>query len=232
MKLSGAEHGQIASAIAEAEAKTSGEIYCILARRSADYRETPVAWAAGAALLLPLLLIPLGFHPSALLRFLPALGGGWTVGHTAGIDMAVGVALTAYGLVQVLIFAAALLLLSAPPVRRALTPRALKRERVHRAALEQFLSKGLHLTARRTGVLIYASDAERLVEIVADEAIHSKVKPEVWAEAVAALTRGLRDGRPAEGFVAAIGRCGNVLAEHFPPVGDNPNELPDKLVEI
>jgi uncharacterized membrane protein len=37
-----------------------------------------------------------------------------------------------------------------------------------------------------------------------------------------------------DGLVAAIEQCGAVLAKHFPlpPGSVNPDELPDKLVEI
>jgi uncharacterized membrane protein len=38
----------------------------------------------------------------------------------------------------------------------------------------------------------------------------------------------IRDGRVAAGFVAAIQRCGNVLAAHAPPDG-SADELPDRL---
>jgi putative membrane protein len=47
------------------------------------------------------------------------------------------------------------------------------------------------------------------------------------------LTTGLKGGEPAAGFAAAIGLCADVLAERFPPTeGDNPNELPDKVVVL
>lgn len=227
-RISPADRDRVAAAIAAAEAKTSGEIYCIVARRVSDYRETPLAWAAGAALVLPLALIPLGFAPD----WLPGFGGGWTVGHEAGVSHSIGVALSAYALVQALVFALVALLVWLPPVRLALTPRGLRRQRVQKAAMEQFLAKGLHVTAGRTGVLIFASLAERQVEVIADEGIYAKVEPKVWAEAVAALTRALGAGRPGEGFEEAVRLCGAVLAEHFPPDADNPNELPDVLVEI
>jgi putative membrane protein len=58
------------------------------------------------------------------------------------------------------------------------------------------------------------------------------VSPHVWDEAIAALIAGIKAGRPADGFVAAIERCGAVLAEHFPPGALNRDELPNKLVEI
>jgi putative membrane protein len=44
----------------------------------------------------------------------------------------------------------------------------------------------------------------------------------------------IKAGRPGDGFVAAIEQCGAVLAQHFPvePGSVNPDELPDRLVEI
>ena len=71
---------------------------------------------------------------------------------------------------------------------------------------------------------------EHQVELIADEGIHTLVDEGVWAEAVAALTSGLRANRPVDGFEKAIALCGQVLAEHFPPRADNPNELPDHLI--
>jgi putative membrane protein len=38
----------------------------------------------------------------------------------------------------------------------------------------------------------------------------------------------MRDGRIAAGFIAAVERCGAVLAAHAPPDG-SPNTLPDRL---
>jgi putative membrane protein len=83
-------------------------------------------------------------------------------------------------------------------------------------------------------VLIFAAVAERYVEVIADGGINAKVTQEVWDSAVAALIAGIKDGRPADGFVAAIEQCGAVLAEHFPaaPGSVNPDEIADKLVEI
>jgi putative membrane protein len=46
------------------------------------------------------------------------------------------------------------------------------------------------------------------------------------------MTAGMRRGAPADGFTAAIRICGAVLAEHFPPGEDNPDELPNALVEL
>jgi putative membrane protein len=98
--------------------------------------------------------------------------------------------------------------------------------------MQQFLAQGLHLTERRTGVLIFASVAERYAEIVADSGINAKVTPDAWTGAVAALVSAIKAGRPGDGFVAAIELCGTELARHFPPGALNPNELPNRVVEI
>ena len=74
--------------------------------------------------------------------------------------------------------------------------------------------------------------AEHRAEIVADAAIHGKVSPEVWGEAMADLVTRLRDGRPGEGMAAAVARIGAVLAEHFPRTAGDANELPDRLIVL
>ena len=63
--LSHADHDRIAAAVAEAEGKSSGEILCVLQHKVSDYREVPLAWAAGCALIIPALLAAFGVEPPA-----------------------------------------------------------------------------------------------------------------------------------------------------------------------
>lgn len=228
MLLSQAEHDEIARAIADAETRTSGEIFCIVTQDVSTYPQVPLAWGAVLAFLLPLALLFAGVDPAALLPF----GGEWRAAHTTAAAIAARTSLYAYVACQILVFVVVMLLGQIRAVRRMMTPRWLKRERVHKAALEQFLAKGLHVTAERTGVLIFVSLGDHHAEIVADEAIYSKVTPDLWGDAVAALIDGVRSGRAANGFVRAVEQCGAVLAEHFPPRPHNPNELPDRVVEL
>ncbi|MBW8812152.1 MAG: TPM domain-containing protein [Caulobacterales bacterium] len=227
--LQPADLAAIEAAVRQAEARTTGEIYCIAAEESSDYHATPLAWAAGVALLAPALLLLAGLHVSA-----PDMGlvGGWTADQVEGVGEATArAALVGTLLLQALLFVVTLLVVAIPPVRRALTPRGLKRDRVLQRAEAQFLAKNLHNTRERTGVLIYVSFAERMAELIADEAIHAKVPDGTWDRAMAVLTAGLRHGHPAKGFSDAIGLCGEVLAQHFPAqADDNPNELPDAVV--
>jgi putative membrane protein len=220
------DHRRIADAVAAAEATTAGEIYCVLAPSVSDYRETPLAWAAAAALLLPALALLLGFEP----RMLVGLFGGWDIGHAAATERTIFTALAIYVGLQAIVFVLAALIVWLPPVRRALTPASLKAERVHRAAMQQFLSHGLHVTRARTGILLFASLAEHRAEVIADEGIYSVAPNEVWTEVVGLLIAGLKRRDIPGGFEAAVARSGEILARYVPPRADNPNELPDRLV--
>ncbi|MDY6924371.1 MAG: TPM domain-containing protein [Pseudomonadota bacterium] len=228
IKLTPEAHDRIAGAIAAAETRTSGEIFCVLARRVSSYQDVSMAWAAAAALVLPLGLIPLGFEPG----WIPGMADSWQAAHLAARDLSAGQALAAYAIVQAVVFLAVYLITRAPIVTRLVTPRAVRRSRVRDAALQQFLAHGLHVTEARTGVLIFAALSDHQVEIVADAGIHGKVEPSVWGDAAEALSQGLKRDDPAAGFEAAIGLCGAVLAQHFPPRPGNPNEVVDRLVMI
>jgi len=229
--LSDADRARVEAAVARGELRTRGEIYTVVARESSDYREVPVAWAAIAALAVPALLLAGGVQVSAP----EILTGEWSAAQIGAVaEQSVRSALTWALLMQGVLFAAVALLVGMiPPLRRLLTPKGLKRERVLRRAQEQFLAKNLAATRERTGVLIYVSAKERMAELIADEGVASKVDPKVWDEAMAALISGIKRKRPAEGFEAAIGLCADILAEHFPAhASDNPNELSDSVVVL
>jgi putative membrane protein len=228
-KLSPSDLAAIEAAVSAAEARTTGEIYCVVTEESSHYGETPLAWAAGVALLGPAVLLAAGVHVT-----IPDLFASWSASEVgAAIETAVRRALIGAIVVQGLLFVATAAVVSIPAVRRALTPRGVKRQRVQRRAAEQFAAKGLHLTRERTGVLIFVSLAEKMAELIADDGIADHVEPHVWDRAMAALTDGMKRGDVEAGFAAAVGLCGEVLAAKFPArPGDNPNELPDGVVVL
>ncbi|MCR5878565.1 TPM domain-containing protein [Phenylobacterium sp. J367] len=222
--ISPSDQAAIAAAVREAEARTTGEIYCVVAEDSSDYFETPLAWAAGVALLGPALLLMLG-APVAL----PDLTPDWSAAQTA--QAAARQSLLDAILLQLVLFVVTALVVSLDAVRLRLTPRGLKRDRVRREALAHFAAKNLHATRERTGVLIYVSLDEHMAELIADAGIAGQVPPEAWEKPMAALMAGLKRREPSAGFAAAIALCADILAERFPAKpGDNPNELPDAVV--
>jgi putative membrane protein len=227
--LSPSDLAAIETAVRAAEARTTGEIFCVVTEESSHYGETALAWAAGVALLGPAVLLAAGVQVT-----IPDLFSTWSASEVGqAIETAVRRALVGAIVVQGVLFVLTAVIASIPPVRLALTPRSVKRHRVRSRAAEQFAAKGLHLTRERTGVLIFVSLAERMAELIADDGIADHVEPHIWDKAMAALADGMKRGDVETGFATAIGLCGEVLAEKFPArPGDNPNELSDAVVVL
>ena len=194
---------RIAQAIHAAEAGTSGQIVCVLARTSMNYGDIAMLLAALLALLAPWLLLALT---------------QWSVIHLL--------------LAQLVIFVIAWLLLSIPAISTMLVSGRAKRAAAHRAAAEQFMIRGLSRTSGGTGVLIFVSLAERYARIIADDGIAARIAPKDWQAIVDDLTAHMREHRVGDGFVSAINACGALLAAHFPPGASASNELPDRLYVI
>src|SRR3546814_13990280 len=113
----------------------------------------------------------------------------------------------------------------------ALTPRSIRATRGRARAIDLFKVVTEGKTTGRTGVLLYLSLKEHRADILADEAIAGKVTADVWGDAMAALIERVRAGQPGEGMAEAVRQMGIVLAEHFPRGSENPNELPDRLID-
>jgi putative membrane protein len=200
MDMSPQDRDRISAAIRAAEAKTSGEIVCVLAQTSSDAKALPIFVAAVVALSVPWLL------------------DAWT-------------AMTVHRILslQILAFVILTLVLCLPAIRVALLPRRARRAAAHRAALEQFVIRGIARKKDRSGVLIFVSLAEHYARIIADDGIAGRVPQSQWQTAVDALVEHMGDGRLAEGFIEAIGHCGAALEAHFPRTEATRDELPDRI---
>ena len=203
MEMPAEDRDRIAAAIRAVEARTSGEIVCVLAEQSADSGALPILLAALVALASPWVLVAVTDLP--VLAIL-----SW----------------------QIVVFVASALLLCLPRVRVALIPRRARRATAFRVATEQFFTRSVSRKQDRSGILIFVSLAEHYARIIADDGIDARVPQSHWQAAVDALTVQAREGRVADGFVAAIETCGVVLAEHFPRTDGSPNELPDRIYFI
>lgn len=221
--LSEADHLRISAAVSQAELLSSGEIVTILAERSDGYSDVALAWSAFVAFLaLGALAIAPDFYTGIYDRLLADWGHEWT--QRALFMLAAGVA--------AIKFAAMMLLQLWTPLKFWLVPAPIRTMRVHAHAVRAFRIGAERRTEGRTGILIYLSMREHRAEIVADEAIASKVEPGVWADAMNALLSELKQGRVADGMVAAVDRVGAILALHMPRSDDDTNELPDRLIEV
>ena len=218
-----ADHSVVTAAVANAERHTSGEIVTIVADLSDHYEDIGMAWASAVALLA---LFCYMLFPDFYLGIIDWMTGGWEHEYSAREYLAL--LLIALGLK----WFGTWLIMKWMPLRLALTPKHIKLARVRGRSVSMFKVGTEAKTVGRTGVLLYLSMKEHRAEIVADEEIAKLVAPEVWGDAMVALLDHVKAGRPGEGMAAAVAQMGVVLAEHFPKGSENPNELPDRLIEL
>ncbi|MBL0916948.1 MAG: hypothetical protein IBJ13_16045 [Sphingopyxis sp.] len=221
--VSAADHDLVTAAVAAAADQTSGEIVTVIAAQSNDYDDVALVWASVIAFLA---MSVIGLFPEFYRGLYDRLTGGW--GHELTANQWLGTVIA----VGVLKWIGMWLILLWRPLRIWLTPRAILAGRVRARAIDLFKVGTEAKTLGRTGVLLYVSLREHRADIVADEAIAPKVAPEVWGDAMAALIDLVRKGKPGEGMAEAVRQMGVVLAEHFPRGSENPNELPDRLIEL
>ena len=201
MLLNEEERKRVARAIAAIEKDTDAELVTVLARQSDDYRYIPLLWAALLSLLVPLALAFLPIWLSALETLLAQ----WTVLVLLG------------------------LLFRWPPLMMALVPRRVKQWRAANLARRTFLDQGLHHTRGGTGLLIFVSEAEHYVEILADRGIAEKVPDQHWQSIVDTFTAHVKQGEVLSGFLECIASCGDELILKIPAT-EQKNELPNHLV--
>jgi len=213
----------VTAAVARAEQDSDGEIVTIVASRSDAYHDVALHYAVLAMLIVP---AKLALLPKAWIDRAATLLLGWNGEFDRRALMVVLFVLLT------LAFLIVRLILAFMPLRMALTPGRTKSRRVHRRAVELFRASCELKTRGRTGILIYLSLLERRAEIVADKAIADQVEPEIWGEAMAALVDGVKAGEPGQGMASAVEKVGEVLKRILPPRPTNPDELPNRVIEL
>lgn len=193
----------IENLIATLETHTDAEFVAVVARRSDNYRYIAFLWAAVAALLIPL--------PALLTPF-------WLT----TLDVL---------LVQWALFILLSLLFSIPALRIRLIPKSVRYWRAANMARRQFLENNLHHTQGETGVLLFISEAERYVEIIADRGINRLVAQTEWQALIDNFVAAVAAGKTHEGLVSCINGCGEILKQHVPATHQR-DELPNHLVMI
>ena len=201
--LSETEITQVSEAIAEVERHTDAELVTVLARQADEYYYIPSLWAALIALLSPgvVLLTPFWLEVAEVL------------------------------MVQLVVFFVCALILRIPPVLRRIIPASVKQWRASNLARRMFLENNLHHTDGETGVLIFVSEAEHYVEIIADRGINNLVSADAWQHIVDDMTQALATGKVVQGFLGAVQGCGELLTEHVPATHSR-NELPNHMIVL
>lgn len=193
----------VSEAISQAEKATDAELVVVLARQADNYHYIPTLWAAVLALVTPAVFWVLDFWLEVVDVFI----------------------------IQAVTFVIFTLILRIPFIMLRLIPKSVKNYRAANLARSQFLENNLHHTEQESGVLIFISEAEHYVEIIADRGINKHVEQAQWQGIVNTIVSNIKAGNTQEGMIEAISSCGELLAEYM-PVTSEKNELPNHLVCI
>jgi putative membrane protein len=204
MGLSQAEHAQVEAAVAAAERRTAARFALVLAHAGDDYAAYPMLWAAVIALIVGDIV--------ALAR--PDFATWWIVA------------------VQAVLFVGGDLLLHLKPLRYRLVPGRVKKRHAQKLARLEFAALVQDRTPGDVGLLLFVSEAERHVEILADRGIDERVDQAAWDKIVADFVAGVAAGQVATALTGAVEGCTAILATHFPPRPDAPQSISGKITEI
>ena len=147
MEMSPQDRDRITAAIRAVEARTTGEIVCVLARHVSDYRLVPFLWAGLASLVVPAAIVLSGLEPHRW----PLVGESWTTGEVSdsGVAAAVAASLAAVVALQACLpRCGARAGAGIDPPRRSRRPRS---GATGGTVIDQFLARGLQRTKARTG---------------------------------------------------------------------------------
>ena len=218
LRLGDEDFKTIKNAVAEAEAKTTGEIAVAVAPESARYCFWGLLAADFFSALVLVCMLPFSDKILALYRRLYWQNEpSWILPLFFIISCLAAVVIAFY-------------IANIPVVDRLVIPPSVRRTCVTNRAFRYFTESGVYDTAEHSGILIFVSFMERQVRIVADSGISKHISQDMWNLIADELAENLRKGQAAAAFTTAIEKCGELLAEYFPPHEENPNELPDGLV--
>jgi putative membrane protein len=202
------DRAQLAKAVAAAERRTAGEIVISIVEACDDYSHA--AWKGMALGSLAGVLAAAALYGSGRVW--------WSVWLWVLAPASVGAALG---------FAAAA---SSAAVRRWLVTPEVMALRVEQRAASAFLRAGLSRTRDRTGILIFLALFEHRVRVLADSGISAVVAQPEWDGIAAGVAVGMKAGTPLPALLAAVERCGDLLAKRdLPPRSDDRDELPNRV---
>lgn len=186
--LPASDRERIRAAVEQVRASTSAKFALVAVPASDHYALFPEVWAAVVSLSLTGAL--------ALARPHLPIGAGFAVNAA--------------------LFIALSFMFEWWPIRIRLVPRSFQRVAVARLARHEFAAHIISRDKENNGVMLFASLAERHLEIIAERDAHAHAPTGTWETIVANATATMRTQSIAEGLVQAILACGQVQAAAFP----------------
>ena len=201
MLLSYEERDQLEDLVRDLEATTDAEVVLVLARRADNYLYAPTLVAAIAGMLIPLISIywPFWLDTNELV------------------------------FVQATVFICLALLFRIPVLQRKLIPKRTKFFRASNLAMRHFLAQGVHTTKNNLGIMIFVSEFERYIEIIADHGITKKIGDDTWSKAVDLAIPLLQQNNAFNAFTSVLREVGGILQDRF-PITEEKEELPNHVI--
>ena len=201
MLLSYEERDQLEDVGRDLEATTDAEVVLVLARRADNYLYAPTLVAAIAGMLIPLISIywPFWLDTNELV------------------------------FVQATVFICLALLFRIPVLQRKLVPKRTKFFRASNLAMRHFLAEGVHTTKNNLGIMIFVSEFERYIEIIADHGITKKIGDDTWSKAVDLAIPLLQQNNAFNAFTSVLREVGGILQDRF-PITEEKEELPNHVI--
>jgi putative membrane protein len=199
--LNDAQKLQIETAVAKAELLTNAEIVPMIVRRSSEAREGLRGFIVGAELGLLVCYILAEFF--AIHGYSYVVLGTGVLGYLASF---------------------------VPKVARLLIGKAeLSRASEIRAELE-FSRLKMTKTKDHVGILVFVSEFDHKVVVLADEAIAKVLPGSTWTDVCSTVISGLIANAFSEKLIEAIGKMGTLCASAFPPKSVNINEMENHII--
>jgi putative membrane protein len=114
-------------------------------------------------------------------------------------------------------------------IDRLIIPKKAMKSAVFNRAIRHFAEAGVFDTKDRTGILIFISELEQRVELIADRGINEKISQKQWKNIVKNLTNGIKNKDTLNSIIQAVTDCGELLAKHFPIQADDINEIDNEI---
>jgi putative membrane protein len=185
------EHGRIDAAIGEIGRSTAADLRVVVTRVSNRYSLYPIAWAAIGAILLGVIVS----------LFRPDIASRTVI------------------VIQLWLLIVMTILLEWLPIRLAIVPERVKHAHARQLAHREF--NAYSEAGKPHRILLFVSLGEHYVEVVADHETHALALAGSWNKIVDDFLATVKDGRVADGVLAAATACGGILKTHHPASIEN-----------
>ena len=216
MKLTEEELKNISNAVKNAEKNTSGEIATAIIKESSTYAYFELAFAVivGGVYFLGLILFS-----KPIESWLESLFWSYSSNY-----LLIFTGFSLFGVIGI-----TYLITNIPVIDRLIIPKKIQKSRVQQRAMRHFIESGTCYTKDRTGILIFISEMERRVILIADKGISDIISQDRWNNIVSTVTSGIKSGNISTSIIAAVTECGQILSKEFPIAADDTDELSNDI---